>query len=89
MEIRSRSKKKKKIIKEVLAGLLSSPQFLKLCLLSLVSSSVLLSVIKLSVRAGSSQYPFFYGNRKPMAILREIYSLSLKKMEDVTLHKLI
>lgn len=33
--------------------------------------------------------PFFNVNRKPVAILREIYSLSAKKMEHVILHKLI
>lgn len=46
----------------------------------------MLLYIKLAIRVGSSS-PIFYVNRKPMAILREVISLSLK-MEHVTLHKL-
>lgn len=72
----------------MLAGLLSNSQFLQLHLLTSVSSSILLSIIKVPMKVDRAS-PIFYVNRKPMAILKEIYSLSAKKMEHVILHKLI
>lgn len=76
------------VLREVLAGLLSSSWFLQLHLLSQVSYSMLLSITKVPVKVDSAS-PIFYVNRKPMAILREIHSLSAKKMEHVILPKLI
>lgn len=49
---------------------------------------MLLSITKVPMEVDSAS-PIFYVNGKPVAILREIYSLSAKKMEHVILPKLI